>query len=138
MRTETGFTHDIFAAFMPIEVKSARRGGIGALALRERQPAMQLLDAVLRLAGPHAELISHAERPWASATFTGSRHTVLLGFDGKAAMAAGEAFIAALPEHEFTIRRQLVADAAIMQVDQSFAPAARLEVEAELLLLDDC
>ena len=31
---------------------------------RQRNPAMQLLDAVMRLAGPHAELLRHAERPW--------------------------------------------------------------------------
>ena len=66
---------------------------------RQRHPAMQLLDAVMRLAGPHAELLRHAERPWASATFQGSRHTIAMVFEGPEGVAAGEAFLAALPEH---------------------------------------
>ena len=39
---------------------------------RPRHPAMQLLRAVMALAGPEAELIRHAERVWASVTFSGT------------------------------------------------------------------
>jgi hypothetical protein len=99
---------------------------------------MQLLDAVMRLAGPHAELIRHAERPWASATFQGSRHTITLCFAGDEAVQAGEAFIATLPDHEFAIPRQLVADAAVSEVDHEMVPLQRLTLEAEVLLLEDC
>ncbi len=50
----------------------------------------------------------------------------------------GEQFIAALPEHEFTLPRQLVADAAVVSVEHATLPEPRLTVELELLLLDDC
>ncbi len=59
------------------------------------------------------------------------------GFTGAEAMAAGEAFIAALPEHEFAIPRQLVADAAVVAVEHVAVPEVRMTVEAELLLLED-
>lgn len=106
-------------------------------ARRVREPWARLLDAVLRLGGEQARLLRHAERPWASATFAGTRHTVALCFAGAGAQAAGEAFIAALPEHEFAIRGHLVADAAITSVDHVLLPEVMLTVEAELLLLDD-
>lgn len=102
-----------------------------------RTPWTQLLNAVLRLAGHQAALVSHGERPWASATFAGSRHSVVLTFSGAGAQAAGEAFIAALPEHEFTLPGQLVADATVVAVDHAMLPAPVLTVEAELLLLED-
>jgi hypothetical protein len=102
-----------------------------------RSPWMQLLSALMNLAGGRAELIRHVERPWASVTFSGSRHTVLLGFTGGEAVAAGETFIAALPDHEFTIPRQLVADAVVLTLDHVLLPEPRLEVEVEILLLED-
>ena len=104
---------------------------------RTPRPWMALLSALLRLAGGKAELVRHAERPWASITFSGSRHSVVLSFSGAEAVAAGEEFIAALPEHEFAIPRQLVADAAIAAVEHALLPEPRLTVEAELLLLED-
>ena len=103
-----------------------------------RRPWMQLLSAIMRLAGERAELLRHAERPWASVTFSGTRHSITLAFTGMEAAAAGEAFIAALPEHEFAIRGQLVADAAVVSVDHLSLPEPKLTVEAELLLLEEC
>lgn len=103
-----------------------------------RGPWMQLLAAVMRLAGEKAELLRHGERPWASVTFSGSRHSIALAFAGAEGMAAGETFIAALPEHEFAISGQLVADAAVVSVEQALLPAPTMTVEIELLLLEDC
>lgn len=105
-------------------------------ALRIRQPWARLLKAILDLAGAHAELISHGERDWVSATFSGSRHAITLGFAGPAATAAGEAFIMALPDCEFTIPRYLVADAQVVGVDDCQLPERRLIVEIQLLLLE--
>lgn len=102
-----------------------------------RRPWLQLLAAVTELAGPHAELIRHTERGWASITFSGTRHLMLLAFPGAEAIEAGERFIAALPEHEFTIPRQLVADAAVIAADHTTLPESKLVVEIELLLLED-
>jgi hypothetical protein len=102
-----------------------------------RTPWMPLLSALLELAGGRAELVRHSERSWASVTFSGTRHTVVLAFTGPEPVEAGEHFIDALPEHEFAIPRQLVADAAVLRVDHSMLPEPRLEVEVELLLLDE-
>jgi len=102
-----------------------------------RTPWMPLLSALLELAEGSAELVRHAERSWASATFSGARHTVVLSFTGADAVAAGERFIDALPEHEFAIPRHLVADATVSRVDHSLLPDPRLEVEVQLLLLDE-
>lgn len=102
-----------------------------------RSAWMHLLAELLALAQGKAELVSHSERAWASATFAGSRHRVVLRFAGLDAQAAGEMFIDQLPEHEFTLPRQLVADAAVMAVTQTALPRPVLEVETELLLLED-
>lgn len=108
-----------------------------ARAPHARRPWLHLLSAVLQLAGGRAELLRHSERAWASVTFSGSRHTIALSFAGEEAIAAGEEFIAALPEHEFTVPRQLVADASVTAVDHALSPEARMTVEVELLLLEE-
>lgn len=104
---------------------------------RHRQPWMPLLSAVLQLAGPHAELLRHSERPWASATFSGARHRIALAFAGVEGIDAADAFIAALPEHEFAIAGQLVADATVAEVEQVTLPTPAITVDVELLLLQD-
>lgn len=102
-----------------------------------RRPWLQLLAAVTELAGAEAELVRHTERSWASITFAGTRHLMVLAFTGAEAILAGEQFIAALPDHEFTIPRQLVADAAVIAVEHTALPEPKLVVEIELLLLED-
>jgi hypothetical protein len=116
----------------PVEAPAAARSAQG------RRPWLPLLAAILRLGGAQAELVRHAERPWASVTFSGTRHAITLAFPGSAAAADGEAFIAALPEHEFTIPGQLVADATVVAVDQAVLPAPTMIVEIELLLVEAC
>ncbi|WP_292636672.1 hypothetical protein ACLIMP_10210 [Novosphingobium aerophilum] len=116
---------------------SAHASAREAMGGAARGPWLPLLSAVLKLAGPEVEFLRHAERPWSSATFSGSRHTIALAFTGDAAITAGENLIEALPEHEFTIPRQLVADAALGEVAHEAGPPARMTVELELLLLED-
>jgi hypothetical protein len=101
-----------------------------------RRPWAALLNAVLELA-VEGELLRHAERPWASVTFSGTRHTVALRFAGASAVAAGERFADLLPDHEFAIRGQLVADATISAVSLELLPEPVMLVEAELLLLEE-
>lgn len=116
----------------------SHRGMVEVLRRRGcRRPWLALLSAVMRLAGAEANLLRHAERPWASVTFSGTRHTIALSFSGAAAIADGEAFIAVLPEHEFTIPGQLVADATVTSADHELLPEPCLTVEIELLLLED-
>lgn len=94
-------------------------------------------SALLSLAEGQGCLLSHAEIPWNSITFTGTRHEVTLCFTGNAATQVGERFIADLPEHEFTIPGHLVAEATIREVDHRFGVDERLVVMAVLLLLEE-
>lgn len=105
--------------------------------LRRSTTWLRLLPEVLTLAGGQGHLVLHAERPWASATFSGTRHTITLEFPGAAAVAAGEALIDALPDHEFNVAGQLVADASVTEVQHAALPQPALTVTVELLLLDE-
>ncbi|RJY10126.1 hypothetical protein D6201_01825 [Aurantiacibacter aquimixticola] len=96
----------------------------------------KLADALLELAGGHGHIASHTEKAWASITFAGARHRVELVFAGEKAVEAGECFIAFLPEYEFAIPKQLVADAAVVGVDHIAQPPG-LTVRCELLLLEE-
>lgn len=102
-----------------------------------RSPADRLRAALLQLAEGQGQVLSHKEKPWASITFAGTRHELVFEFTGVTAGKAGERFIEALPDHEFTIPGQLVADAAISAVEHSCTPELRLVVGATLLLLED-
>jgi hypothetical protein len=97
----------------------------------------RLQRAVLALAGAQAELMQHSEAPWASVTFAGTRHTIVLRYEGWEACDAAEELMAALPEHEFTIPRTLVADAAVVRLEQSLLPEPCMTLELALLLLDE-
>jgi len=111
--------------------------GYGAAQARiRREPRVRLREALLALAGGQATVLSHDEKSWASITFAGTRHRLELVFEGVAAVAAGELFIAFLPEHEFAIPGQLVADAAVTAVDHHLEPP-RMQVSCELLLLEE-
>ena len=101
-----------------------------------RSPAERLREELQALTGGHAEFLSHSEKSWASITFAGTRHRLALAFAGADAVEAAESFIAFLPEHEFAIPRQLVADAAVTAVDHRLEPP-RMQVSCELLLLDE-
>jgi len=132
---------NVFSAATPLVSEALVRPDVrpafaAESARRARRPWAHLLNAVLELAGPHAELVSHAERPWASVTFNGSRHTVTLVFNGVAGVVAGEAFAGVVTEHEFAIPRQIVADAQVTGMLRETRPA-RLTVETDLLLVED-
>lgn len=136
MHFDPSADRNLLAAFHAPDASGGQNISAGRWA-RPRHPAMQLLRAVMGLAHGHAELIRHSERAWASVTFTGSRHCITLGFDGSDAVSAGEKLIAALPEHEFNIHGQIVADATVVSVANEVLPAPRMVVEMELLLLED-
>ncbi|WP_299308069.1 hypothetical protein [uncultured Croceicoccus sp.] len=103
----------------------------------KRTPGERLAAAVLDLAENEGRIVVHSQRPWASITFTGSRHTMSLAFTGVHAVEAGERFVASLADHEFSIPRHLVADAEVRSVEHSLLPEPRLCVEIEVLLLDE-
>jgi hypothetical protein len=101
-----------------------------------RAVADRLREALQELAQGRAGIVAHNEKSWASITFAGARHRVALEFDGAEAVERGELFIAFLPEHEFAIPGQLVADAAVTEVDHRLDPP-RMLVTCELLLLGE-
>jgi hypothetical protein len=106
--------------------------------LRSRRTlADRLREVLAELAQGHAQVLTQNETAWASVTFAGTRHRIELAFEGTEAVAAGESFIALLPEHEFALPGQLVADAAVLEVDHRLAPEPKLTVTAELLLLEE-
>ena len=104
---------------------------------RRRSTADRLRDALLGLAAYQAQVLTHSEKAWASITFAGARHSFALVFTGEDAVAAGEQFVADLPDHEFALPGQLVADAAIVEVEHRVAPNPRMVVQCDLLLLED-
>ena len=112
-------------AVLPPPLRKRRRG------VREK-----LAAALLELADGHGKIAAHTERAWASITFAGARHRVAIVFEGETAVERGECFIAFLPEHEFAIAGQLVADAAVVEVEHRADPP-RLAVTCELLLLEE-
>ncbi len=122
---------------MQIDPKADRAMTTRVRRKNRRGPWLQLLSQVVRLAGDRAEIIRHCERPWSSVTFSGARHTVVLAFTGVNELEDGDDFIAALPDHEFTIPRQIVADATITAADQQTIPEPKMTIEAELLLLEE-
>jgi hypothetical protein len=101
-----------------------------------RGAGARLTLALIELAQGQARVLSHRETNWASITFAGTRHRYVLEFDGAEAVEAGESFIVFLPEHEFALPGQLVADAAVTEVEHMASPPF-MRVTCEVLLLED-
>lgn len=138
MLTET--LHDLAFTLLSdddsIEVKSAPQPAPAALRTR-RTTADRIHAALMTLTGGAGTVLSHEEKAWASITFAGTRHEVVLEFCGADAVVGGEELIERLHDHEFTIPGQLVADATITAVDHRFGAMERLQVTAVLLLLEE-
>lgn len=103
----------------------------------QRSTGDRLREALMALGDFRGQVITHTEKAWASITFSGARHTLALLFAGDEAVEAGERFIAALPDHEFALPGQLVADATIIEAEHRLLPTPRLVVQCELLLLEE-
>ena len=130
--------HADFASFAkPSEVSPDFDPPSRRPALPQRSTADRLREALLALGDFRGQAITHTEKSWASITFSGARHTLALLFAGEEAVEAGERLIAALPDHEFAIPGQLVADAAVTEAEHRLLPTPRLVVQCELLLLED-
>lgn len=115
-----------------VEIKSS-----AALHRPRRTLADRVREAITQLAAGQVTVKAHTEKAWASITFSGTRHEIVIEFAGIAAIVAGEDLIERLPDHEFVIPGHLVADAAITAVDHQFGPNERLTITAVLLLLED-
>ncbi|WDA41130.1 hypothetical protein [Erythrobacter sp. BLCC-B19] len=130
------FAH-ILGDFAAIEVKSAPLLGLTRFQRPRRTLADRVRSGLLEITAGAGTVLGHEEKAWASITFSGTRHEVVLEFCGAEAVAAGEELIERLPDHEFTLPGQLVADATITKVDHRFGAMERLEVTAVLLLLEE-
>lgn len=106
--------------------------------VHRRTVGCRVREALNTLMQDRAEICAHSEAPWASATFSGARHRLECVFSGHQAMPAGEAFIDALPDHEFALPGQIVIDAQIVAVDHRLSPDPRMAVTVELLLVEEC
>jgi hypothetical protein len=113
---------------------------LGTSALAEARRGLrageQIRAQLLALAGGAGMVRVHQERSWASINFAGSRHTLQLRFDGDD-IDRGEAMIGALPDHEFVIPGQLVAEANVLEFSRKLLPAPNLTVTVEVLLLEE-
>ena len=87
-----------------------------------------LRDAAARGCAVDAEI--GASTHWASATFTGARHRLMLrGASG----AVLDAWLAGLPEAELPLRRHLVADVAVLAIRRG---GGLLSAEIEALTVE--
>lgn len=102
-----------------------------------RSIAERLRTALQHMADGQVDIPIHSETPWASVTFAGTRHRLTLQFAGPDAVAAGERLIDALPDHEFTLPRHLVADAQVIAVDHRLSPDPHMIVRVEILLVEE-
>lgn len=78
-----------------------------------RDPHIRIIAQLTQLSGPDMSVIASSSRPWASATFIGAQHRIVLRFSGTDAHSRATCFAEALPEAEFRISGHIVADACV-------------------------
>lgn len=78
-----------------------------------RDDAMRIYRAVATVLGPGCELVTAQERPWASATFSGARHRLRVQLALADMQSPAPAALDTLPDHEFVLPGQIVADCAV-------------------------
>lgn len=78
-----------------------------------RDPHTRVIAQLLELAGPDASVIATSSVPWASATFIGARHRIVMRIFGADHAARADIFAESLPDAEFSISGHIVADACV-------------------------
>jgi hypothetical protein len=98
--------------------------------------AATLLERALVAAGHEAgvevEVLASEWQRWASATFIGARHRLTLC---AARSPSLNLWLAGLPEHEFRLSGQLVADLIVAGTRRT---GERVEMDLEVLTVEDC
>lgn len=95
-----------------------------------RDPGSLIAGQIEALAGDQARVTIKRERPWASITFTGTRHSFAVNWPEAPSPDERDNIAKAIPEHEFAIPGYFVAD--MLVTDRS---EAEFLVEA-LLIID--
>lgn len=105
--------------------------------IRRKDAAARLVQAVLDGIGTTATLHGADEREWASATFSGARHGLDLSIRLPSADAQPPAFLAQLPEWEFDLPGEIVADCSVTlaQRERGGDGTWRLPCRIELLTI---
>ena len=83
---------------------------------------------------PSIEAIS--SRDWASVTFSGARHEVILRLEGNSAAAAADLFLDGLAERDFSLRGHILADLALV-CDERFDDGALVRLRVEALTVEE-
>lgn len=96
-----------------------------------RDATTALLRAIGQAIPPDADwtIEKIASRSWASATFTGARHEILLAFRGAEGSGVADAFACGLEERDFTLRGHILADISLAGRSRE-GEIDRLRVEA--------
>jgi|GEM_PF-372255 len=93
----------------------------------KRDPHTRVIAQLLELAGPDSSVIATSSRPWASATFVGVRHKIILRISGTDHAEHADHFTEALPEAEFSISGHIVAETCVdarQSIDDNYEPPA--------------
>lgn len=79
----------------------------------KRDPHVRVIARLTEVAGADMSVIASSSRPWASATFVGAQHRIIVRFSGEGAHASATRFAEDIPDVEFTISGHIVADACV-------------------------
>jgi sorbitol-specific phosphotransferase system component IIBC len=80
--------------------------------------------------GGRVTVEARARRRWASVTFAGERHEVMMRLEGPDARAAIDGFLDGLADREFDVPGHIVADIAVTAVEDDGETLIRLRLEA--------
>ncbi len=101
-----------------------------------RDPHTRVVAQLLEHSGVDASVIATSSRPWASATFVGARHNVVLRLEGKDHAARAAVLAGTIPDLEFSITGHIVADACIDKCCSAQDEAATL-LHLSILTIED-
>jgi len=101
-----------------------------------KDPHTRVIAELLKHAGADSSVIATSSRPWASATFVGARHGIVLRLEGEDHATRAAALAQAVPDLEFSIIGHIVADACVDACDAAPDDPATL-LHLSILTIED-
>lgn len=89
------------------------QGEQSSLRKRRKDVGSQLIEQIRALAGPNYDVKMVRERPWASITFSGTRHRVAISRSMAGDTGLPPSFTGQIADHEFDLPGHFVADVLI-------------------------